>query len=61
MSGKESEVDAQAGFVSNKEGELNGEEGPDAAATRDKLNQALIQVPRFHPHDHPPMTFCLTC
>jgi hypothetical protein len=36
------ESDAQAGLAPNSE--LNADETPDAAATRDKLNQALIQV-----------------
>lgn len=36
--------DAQVGFGTSREGDLNGsDETPDAAATRDKLNHALIQ------------------
>lgn len=48
------ESDAQVGFVTSREGDLNGsDETPDAAATRDKLNHALIQV-QPHTLDHMP-------
>lgn len=51
MAGDEPGIDVPGGLVSNKEGELNGDDGPDAAVTRDKLNQALIQVSLSHPYE----------
>jgi hypothetical protein len=44
MTGKDSDLDGQPGILDGREHDGVADDAPDAAATREKLNQALIQV-----------------